>query len=142
MLISKVVGGYTGATEIRPYTVSRDAIEVAQMKSAVIQDNKLYSSIVRNEKSFGANMINLFLKRPQEFAHLKMAKESGTIKNPTFKALEREHRLVKKIGDIYFDKYKNSHKLREKLILDGRISLDKVVPKMTSKLKKFIKYKF
>lgn len=142
MIVDRI-SGYIGATAgIKPFQVSQDAIEVAKMKSAVIEDNKLYSSIVRNPKSFGANMITLFVKHPQEIAHINLAKNAEASENPAFKALEREFRLVKKISNIYFEEYKNSYKLREKLIQNGRISLDRVVPKMTNKFKKFLKYKF
>ena len=87
-------------------------------------------------------MITLFVKHPQEIAHINLAKNAEASENPAFKALEREFRLVKKISNIYFEEYKNSYKLREKLIQNGRISLDRVVPKMTNKFKKFLKYKF
>lgn len=141
MIVDRISGYVYASSGIKPQ-INKDSAEVAKMKSSVIENNKLYSSIVRNPKSFGANIINLFVTHPQEIEHLKLVKNTNDFENPTFKALEREFRLVKKISNIYFEEYQNTYKLREKLIQNGRISLDRVVPKMTSKFKKFLKYKF
>ena len=142
MIVDRISNYVYASSGSKPFQVDKNSAEVAKMKRSVIEDNKLYSSIVRNPKSFGANIINLFVTRPQEIEHLKLVKNTNDFENPAFKALEREFRLVKKISNIYFDEYKNTYKLREKLIQDGRIALDRVVPKRTNKFKKFLKYKF
>lgn len=115
---------------------------IEQIKTSVRNENAMYGYIVKNRESFGANMIDLFIKRPYEMSHIEAAKRYNTALTSGFVDYDKQKKLVKQISDFYSDKYKKTGKLRKHLISDGRISLDTVVPKMTSKLKKFFRYKF
>ena len=119
-----------------------NASGIEQIKTSVRKENAMYGYIVKNHESFGANMIDLFIKRPYEMLHIEAAKCYNTDLASGFADYDKQKHLVKRISDLYSNNYKKTGKLRKQLISDGRISMDTVVPKMTSKLKKIFRYKF
>ncbi len=120
----------------------RNSSGIEQLKASVRRENAMYDYILKDKKNFGANMIYLFMKCPHEMLHIEIAKGYNVDWVSKFADYDKQKRLVKKISDLYSSDYKKTGKLRKQLISDGRISMDTVVPKMTSKLKKFFKYKF